>query len=87
MKLEYRINNSILRDLVVVENYIVVANTGVGDDIMLFNHRLPVIIIEPKNPIWPYIVGPISGVLVIGATVFGVIIIQKKRINEIPSET
>ena len=86
MKLEYRINNTILRDIMVDENYIVIANTGVGDDIMLFNHTLPEIIIEPKNPIWPYIVGPIGGVLVIGATVFGVIVIQKKKTPEIQPE-
>ena len=86
LKLDYEINNSILRDLVVEDSYIAIANIGLGDDILLFNRTITVIE-DTKTPIWPYIVGTIGGVIVIAATVFGVIAIRKKRAPEIQLDT
>ncbi len=75
---ELFVNNTYLLSIAVENDYLVVSNIVKGDDILLFQLQYPDT--ESSNLIWPYIIGPIGGIMIVVATVFGIIEIQKKKI-------
>jgi len=74
---ELFVNNTFLTNIAVENDYLVVSNIVKGDDMLLYQLHYPDT--QPSNTIWPYIVGPICGIVILVIAVFGIIKIRKKK--------
>jgi len=84
-RIEYeKINGSILKDIAVEENKVIISNIGIGDDLLLFSYTQPN---GEKNLVWPFIVAPIGGIIIIAATVFVIIKAYHKKRLKIQQES
>ena len=79
---ELFVNNTFLTNIAIENDYVAVSNIIRGDDILLFKLQHPDT--QSSTTIWPYIVGPIGGILVIGIAIFvGYKVRKKRKLNNI----